>query len=94
MKAALYARYSSHEQDGGESIDFQLRKGREYNDLKATLEFATPEERKNIVLENVVRIEVSKNGKALMEANPEGLLSELLCVDMVTPRGVEPPLPE
>ena len=30
MRAALYARYSSHEQDGGESIDFQIRKGREY----------------------------------------------------------------
>jgi hypothetical protein len=64
------------------------------NDLKATLEFATPEERKAIVLENVIRIDVSKKGKALMEANPEGLLSELLCVNMVTPRGVEPPLPD
>lgn len=64
------------------------------NDLKATLEFATPTERKSLVLENVRRIDVPKQGKALLEANPEGLLSELLCVEMVTPRGVEPPLPE
>ena len=28
--AAIYARYSSHEQDGGESIDLQIRKGTEY----------------------------------------------------------------
>jgi site-specific DNA recombinase len=64
------------------------------NDLKATLEFATPEQRKAIVLESVIRLEVSKKGQALMEGNPEGLLSDLLCVNMVTPRGVEPPLPE
>jgi site-specific DNA recombinase len=64
------------------------------NDLKGTLEFATPEERRSIVRENVSRIDVSKKGEALMEANPEGLLSELLCVEMVTPRGVEPPLPD
>jgi hypothetical protein len=30
MRAAIYARYSSHEQDGGESIDFQRRKCEEY----------------------------------------------------------------
>jgi hypothetical protein len=57
------------------------------NDLKTTLEFATPEERKAIVLENVIRLEISKKGQALMEGNPEGLLSDLLCVEMVTPRG-------
>ena len=28
--AAVYARYSSHEQDGGESIEFQVRKAAEF----------------------------------------------------------------
>ncbi len=32
--AAIYARYSSHEQDGGESIDLQIRKGTEYIELQ------------------------------------------------------------
>ena len=30
MRAAIYARYSSHEQDGGESIDFQLERCQEH----------------------------------------------------------------
>ena len=34
-------------------------------------------------------VEVPKNKTALPEVNPEGLLSSVIRVDLVTPRGVE-----
>ena len=63
-------------------------------DLKATLEFVTPEERKDVLLENINSVEVPQKGDALLEPNPEGILSHLLPFCLVTPRGVEPPLPD
>ena len=63
-------------------------------DLKSTLEYATPEERKDLISLNIRSITVPNKGKALLEPNPEGLLEKLFSVEMVTPRGVEPPSPE
>ena len=38
--------------------------------------------------ENIRSIEVPKTGAALLESNPEGLLSSVISVNLVTPRGV------
>jgi hypothetical protein len=47
--------------------------------------FATPIEQKDLLKEHVTEIRVARNGPALLEANPAGLLR---CIEMVTPRGV------
>ena len=48
-------------------------------DLKETLGYATPEEQKILLREHIREIRIPKNGAALLEANPEGLLDALGC---------------
>jgi hypothetical protein len=57
-------------------------------DLKEILAYATPEEQKILLQDHIREIRIPKNGAALLEANPEGLLDALGCFEMVTPRGV------
>ena len=47
------------------------------NDLQATLEYAEPAERKEMLREHIRVVNVPKTGPALLETNPEGLLSSL-----------------
>ena len=46
---------------------------------------------KNLLKEHVTEIRVPRNGPALLEANPAGLLR---CIDLVTPRGVAKNVPK
>ena len=59
------------------------------HDLKKTLSHATPQEVKTLLKDNIREIRIPKNGVALLEANPEGLLATLGCINLVTPRGVD-----
>ena len=59
--------------------------------LREALACATPEEIKMLFREHVTEIRIPKIGPAQLVANPAGLLR---CINMVTPRGVEPPFPE
>ena len=63
-------------------------------DLKGTLSNRTPLEVKELLREHIREIRIPRNGSALLETRPEGLLDLLGSIVMVTPRGVEPPSPE
>ena len=54
------------------------------DDLMGTLEYATAEERRDLMATCVARIDVPQKGQPLLEANPEGLLSSVGCFEMVT----------
>ena len=59
------------------------------SDLRNTLAYNPPEERKPIVQEYIREIRVPEKGPARLETNPTGLLSSLgVCELLVTPRGV------
>ena len=71
----------------------EVREG--LKDLQQTLQFATPEEKKSLMRENVSEIRIPERGKPLLVSNPEGLLTSVSSLfHLVTPRGVEPPFPE
>ena len=53
-------------------------------DLKQTLGEASAEERRSVVREHVTKVQVPRNGPALLEANPAGLLRG---IKLVTQRG-------
>ena len=63
------------------------------HNLKQTLAQATPQEVKTLLKDNIREIRIPKNGDALLKANPEGQMAALGYIKLVTPRGVEPPLP-
>ena len=42
-------------------------------DLRETLEYATMEEKRDLLQENITGISIPKTGRALLEANPAGL---------------------
>ena len=75
-----YIESESPEEIGSQDVAEAIQK------LKNTLEFATPIERKELLKEHVTEIRVPRNGPALLEANPTGLLR---CIELVTPRGVQ-----
>ena len=63
-------------------------------DLRGTLSNRTPLEVKELLREHIREIRIPRNGSALLETRPEGLLELLGSIVLVTPRGVEPPSPE
>ena len=50
------------------------------------------EKQKALLRSAIEEIRVPENGAALLETNPAGLLAGI-CEILVTPRGIEPPLP-
>ena len=56
--------------------------------LRNTLEYATAAERRVLLSENIKSILVPEKGPALLEADPEGLLSNTFYIKVVTPREV------
>ena len=67
----------------------EVREG--LKDLQQTLQFATPEERKSLLRENVSEIRIPEKGKPLLVSNPEGLLTSVSSLfHLVTPRGHQP----
>ena len=55
-------------------------------DIKGTLKYASHEDLKELLRENIKDIRIPETGTAQLEANPTGLL--LRCKLLVTPRGV------
>ena len=53
----------------------EVREG--LKDLQQTLQFATPEEKKSLMRENVSEIRIPERGKPLLVSNPEGLLTSV-----------------
>ena len=77
-----------------ESISRDLVR-RALEELRGTLTYAGAEEKKGLIQDHVHEIRVSPDGTTLLETNPRGLLNTLgVCEFLVTPRGVEPPLPD
>ena len=56
-------------------------------DLRETLGYATPEERKECVKAHIREIRVPEKGPALLEINPAGLLSSLGVCELLVTRG-------
>ena len=57
------------------------------SNLKETIHRVTIEEQKALLREFVAEIRVPQTGEALLMVDPVGL-SRLLCLNLVTPRGV------
>ena len=89
-KARLEADLATIKPDGVGLEAVSIAKIRELlDDLVGTLEYATTEERREVMSMCVARIDVPQKGQSLLETNPEGLLSSVGCFSMVTPREVE-----
>ena len=76
--------------------DINMKEVREgLKDLHQTLQYATPEERKSLMRENVSEIRIPQRGKPLLVSNPEGLLTSVSSLfHLVTPRGVHKKVPK